>query len=1077
MTSRAAGAAPLFQDLETSLRREYPELARPLASPAAPVQKVPANDSADAHVRARVTEVRREAAVVAWFNPTKLVEAGDGAQKERILSALVTDCDVRPSSDRARWCLRREVRRLVLSELAADPDVLAQVLRDTEALVADDDARLLRRVVQRGRIDPARLDGKERLSLLRVAEWTEGIFDNAPALQQIRGLVARDAIKESLDVLVKRFQGRESELRRLRQFISRRPLRGNSLLPVLGVSGIGGVGKSALLSRFADTLLGRRGASRAAVVLIDFDRARFWSGDPVALTFEVTRQLAAWFPELAESLRKVRHSARVNLLSSAFSSGNQAVTTPDEATERSASELLSTLPRVLRNGGVATRERPLLIVLDTLEVLQAARSDDPESSGTRGPQAVADWLVNLAHSGNLRLRILIAGRAPIGEDPTFSSLLTEPELRLLGLDRTAAAALLREDGVRTRDAERLLDALANDVDETYNPLIIRLAARLVKTGIVRPELLMRDVRRGRKNLDQELVQGMLYRRILAHIGGRGGDETLGKLAHPGLVLRRVTPGVIEQVLLPVVAPKQRGKVDAVELFNRLRREVWLVREVDKDTVEHRTDLRRTMLRLIDIDMREQARKIHRAGIKYYRKDAAGATPSPESAGEAFYHTLMLTTRAQAAKLKAADVRQHESSLLPNMDDLPPHVRTVVKSLLDRPLTDKEGLALPEPQRTEFIERQGERHLQNDEPSRALALLKGTKDQHPWWELQALATLGEWETAKDRGLLNRPRPDAAHWRLDLVRVFDHFNLLAWICLCLGDATTAHDHASNVLSSIGPQSNLPGLAPPLLEAAARGMTYRLLAERAAGRASTPPSLMWSGLREEELGATGVALEATRQAVLAGTQPGADCLLAFSGEALPPDVSFLAALKSVESPLLKRRLTRVQNALQKLPKRAHSGEILGTVARAFPKVVTVDPNLWPDMPEHWRLVCPNPEFRGPIKFALLEAFKTDRELRRLGDIGESLIERPPFDLQSKVFAETARRRRNPGPEIAKLVLFIDRLGRLGSLLRMARNEKSTAKLVMLDNGFGRWTSPFITLPITEAPSANLLRAASPP
>ena len=109
---------------------------------------------------------------------------------------------------------------------------------------------------------------------------------------------------------------------------------------------------------------------------------------------------------------------------------------------------------------------------------------------------------------------------------------------------------------------------------------------------------------------------MLYRRILEHIGDRQKDETLAAIAHPGLVLRRVTPELIEEVLFKVLKIKvPTPSVTARDLFNRLRREVWLVQDAGTDAVTHRIDLRRTMLRLIDADRRETARRIHREAIK------------------------------------------------------------------------------------------------------------------------------------------------------------------------------------------------------------------------------------------------------------------------------------------------------------------------------------------------------------------------------------------------------------------------------------------------------------------------------
>jgi AAA ATPase domain len=1039
----------LFQALETSIRQSHPNL--PLPPAPAPTRKRP--EASDTVVTTSVTAALRKAAVLTWLSPAQLVADGDRAVKERVLSALVDDCDVGTFGSRVRWCLRRDARRRTLSELVKDSSSMTQLLRETESFATESDARLLRRVLSGKSIDPARVSTEDRPALLRVAEWTDGIFPTAPTPSDVRGLLARDAIKESLNVLVGRFRGRGPELRALHRFVfAKSGTTGNDRVPVLALSGVGGAGKSALLSKFTDRLIGARGGARSAVVLIDFDRARFSSGDPVALTLELTRQIGAWFPSLAEPMRKVRHSARTNLYSSTFAAQNMRPGTL-ESVGRSETELISTLPRILKNAGIGTHTRPLVIVLDTLEVLQAARGDTSiDEAGARGPEAVWDWVSNLFFSGGLQVRVLIAGRAPIAEDGTFGPMLTHPELHLTGVDRTSALALLRDDGVRVKDARLLLDALEDPADRTVNPLMMRLAARLVKTGTVRPDLLKRDVRRGRKTVDQELVQGVLYKRILAHIGGRKGDETLGALAHPGLVLRRVTPDNIARVLIPVVAPKLKGKVSPTDLFDRLRREVWLVRQTGPQTVEHRTDLRRTMLRLIDRDMRSQARKIHRAAIKYYRAGGEANLNTDVAAGEALYHRLMLMNRVQAARLSPAEIRRYESTLLPNLDDLPAPVRTVVKSIIDRPMSDKDGLALPEPRRTEFILKQGERCVGNDEPARALALLESTH-LHPLWELQALAMTVQWQAAKERGLLVAPDTKRDPNTNDGALV-DRINLIGWLCFCLGDAKAAYQCEAKLLDLFGPGRDWP---EALLEPVARGMTYQALAERIAGLYEPRlPPIHWSVVREERLGVTSIALEATRQAVLAAfdEKRKLDCRLVFSGEALPPSIKLLETLGGVQSPVLKRRLSGVLTQLLKLPKRASSGEVLGTVARAFPKAVVVDPARWPELREHWRLVCPNPEFRAPVRFALLEVFRTEHDLAILSEIAWSLVDLHPHDLDPKVLVTTAMRRKNPGAEIAKLVLYIDRVGALGQLLRMARKEKPNgAKLAMVSDAVDRW------------------------
>ncbi|MEA2601608.1 MAG: hypothetical protein QOF89_2600 [Acidobacteriota bacterium] len=1019
-----------------------------------------------------IADVRRKAAVLGWFEPQRLInlnkiKGADRRLREVVLSDLVGDCEVQPGAGRPVWRLRREPRREVLAALAGDPATMVQTLRETKVEAKGAETRLFRRILSGKSVNLQRAR-EDRASLLQVAEWTAGIFKNAPDPSEVRDLLARDAIKESFNVLLPDFRGRRAELGKLRRFVSAAS-GSDGRLPILGLSGIGGVGKSTLLARFAHGLLER--SPRPAVVIIDFDRARFASGDPAALTFELTRQIGAWFPAIATRLRELRHNARINLLSSGFASPDQQGTASLEGVARSTSELAYLLPGILSQAEIGVHGgKPLVIILDTFEVLQGGRGDGAPSSGYRGAQAVAAWAEDLFSTCNLpELRVVVAGRAPIGEDPSFGPRLTEPELRLTGLDEPSALALLRDLGLRAEQARAIVGAVGDPHDGSCNPLVLRLASRLVKAGTIRPETLAKEAGGDHGALDQELVQGILYRRILAHIGDREKDKALAALAHPGLVLRRVTPDLIEQVLFPILDVKERGPGRARELFQRLRREVWLVQEAGPDTVVHRADLRRTMLRLIDADMRQTARKIHRAASRYYVAHASG--PDAQlAAGEAFYHRLMLMSRPQAGRLDPAEVRRFESSLHPTLDDLPPHVLAVVKSILDRPLSDEEGKSLPEPRRTEFILRQGERYLLNDEPERALRLLEAKPDLHPLWELRALAVTARWSEAKKRSLLGSEafRPKHFAEAESLGEYLERMNLMTWICFCLGDSRRAFEYSSRFLADtqVGYWQKL---ATGYLEQLARWISYLRIAAMDVMREmrkplAIPPRLQplespWPRAGDERLGMTSIALEMTRHAVLRIGYKDGEPAVIFSGEALPPSVRLLRQLADAGlPPELRSKLLGLKRRLQDLPKRASSGYILGTIARGFPKAVIVSPPYRYEGKLLSSLVLPNPEFRGPVKFALLDAFRTQKELALVAELAFDLVDLRPYDLQPEVFAKAAARPGKAGSEIANLVLYLDRSAALGQFLQGVSREKPwAARLAMVASAFQRWERAF--------------------
>jgi len=937
-------------------------------------------------------------------------------------------------------------------------------------------------------INPKRVKRDEMPSLLQVGEWTEQIFSAAPKTSDVRGRLAQHAIEDSLRLLLHRFHGRETELARLRKFVGRSSTTGPA--QIFGISGIGGSGKSTLLARFIDAQL-KNPVHRRGIVLIDFDRARFWSGDPIALTFELTRQIAAWFPELSEPLTELRNNVRRNLVSSGFVDVNQAATSGTEAIVRATKEVNHLLGGILKHGRIGGRGmRPLIVILDTFELLQGTRGDSAQGGGVRGVEAVLAWADELVATAGLdQLKVIVAGRAPIAEDPTFGPRIdAEREIRLTGLDKDASKAVLRDHGVSAADTSIIIDAV-NDADGLCNPLILRLAARLVQSRTIRASALKDDKKQSRTVLDQELIQGVLYRRILEHIGDRQKDETLAAVAHPGLVLRRVTPELIEAVLFKAIRMKVPAPTaTARDLFNRLRKEVWLVQDAGTDAVTHRLDLRQTMLRLIDADRRDTARKIHRAAIKYYESGRDPHLSAEMAAGEAYYHRLMLMAPADAARIKPADVRRFESSLFPTLGDLPRHVSAVVNSILDRPLSDEEGASLPEPHRKDFVLRHGERHLLNDDPYRALKLLEAEPDLHPAWELRALALTVQWDLARKRGLLSRTTQGNA-WALmdkyeagssvsgDLVNdTLEPLNLVAWIWFCLKEPKQALAVSMQVLSSFYRQGDWAKLPPRTLESVARTMTYRTVCARDAGDATrVEQPIPWSRLSSDQLGTTTVALEATRHAVLSAAEHDAwDPVVVLSGENIPPSFRLLKAIRGSRPPVsVSSRLRPLEKSLRGLT-HAPSGHILGTIARAFTRTVVVRPSEWADGARGWDALCGCPEFRGPAKFALLDAFTTKKDFEQMAGAAWDLMDLRPTDFRPDAFAEAAARPHRAGLEIANLVLYMDRITALGQFLeRMNDLKPKRTKLTQVTAAFERWDHAFMP---HMAPPVPARRKAAP-
>ena len=107
------------------------------------------------------------------------------------------------------------------------------------------------------------------------------------------------------------------------------------------------------------------------------------------------------------------------------------------------------------------------------------------------------------------------------------------------LDNEAAIAYLKGLGIPDAELAQMLVKQLGGV-----PLSLKLAAAIVKRdGIQRVSDISRKPTLFSSTSDAT-IQGLLFFRILGHLH----DPVLQRLAHPGLVLRRLSPAVILNVL-------------------------------------------------------------------------------------------------------------------------------------------------------------------------------------------------------------------------------------------------------------------------------------------------------------------------------------------------------------------------------------------------------------------------------------------------------------------------------------------------------------------------------------------------
>lgn len=606
--------------------------------------------------------VRAIAATLGAFDPRQLLDPN----KERelaLLGQLATDCEEVVTVGQIRWILKPDVRFRVLGELARD-ELL--VLMDTAPPSNDDElGRLLQGMLRSGA--PIAPVPSTDLSLLRTALRfvAPAVGEKAAreAVQQVDLRLSRHDANLAIQVLLPhRLVGRRKELGRLRRFVND---KANLLAEdILWVTGVGGTGKSALLAEFARTLRGEHWDG-TPVLQVDFDRPALYRGTLTTLMMEVSRQLELYFPNMAPALATYRRTARLSGPVEIYKR-QETFEILQHAAVRSASAWQEAMQ------GYLPIEKKLVLVLDTAEEIGLSSSFD--LAGLRS------WLRQLRKTEGLpNLRVVLSGRAFHADQLALVPARQRLELGDLMPDDAIefVSTLLERKGViHSYPLDKLVDMLGG------NPLSLKiLASYLTEGGEDAVNHLMAD----RTDFDQRFAQSFLYKRILGRL--RTEDQDLVKIAHPGLVLRRVTPDLIRHVLAEPCDLQDVDEVRSHALFQHLVGQVWLVQSTaNPDVVIHRRDLRRLMLQAMSAQDATRALAIHRAAAEYYQQKRDPFMTRQEQAIERHYHALFLP----AAVLPDIDILESVARTLgEDLDTLPMPVRAQFKLALGRQLTDVE----------------------------------------------------------------------------------------------------------------------------------------------------------------------------------------------------------------------------------------------------------------------------------------------------------------------------------------------------------------------------------------------------
>src|SRR5262245_2166776 len=655
MSAPAAQPKPLVEIFEAALRefRNVGELVR--GSSATGTSKQP--DEPD-----EARNLRLALAIRDWSQPAELLSTQlDPMARLRALDTLAPQCEIGSGRLLGRWLLRDAPRVWTLNN---EPRVeIVTRLNSLDGPDKDPTTTALRRVFDLEAVALDSLDSVALRHLLAAAEWMR---DRAPrifASDELQRLLERATRRDGYRALTAHgVFGRDDLLDDLQRSLGA-PYR--SGIQKTFIWGSGGTGKSTVLAAVGDRLL--NGDRNAAIVHLDFDRSDLDPLRPYTLDLEVLRQVGTVDSAFNERLKGIADSIRKSLdvpepLLPVRGRGRRRVRmrTPKSAAvfESHSAQSKSEMFGVLQP--LRAMRKPLILIVDTFEQIEASGEDQVE--------AVERWIATLGRvSGIGDFRILACGRNHPGDAPSLRSFDGS------GWNVIELRDLAQPDAIKMLHALKVPDQLAEEVTSSLpgNPLVLRLVADIFAN--LGPQVLQettREVRR--RKITGVLVQGVLYDRILKHIG----NEDARRYAHPGLVLPEVTPELIRAVLVPVMEPKA-GRISlsrAEVIFDALAETSWLVtKSPHGKSLTQRRDLRQLMLQLMRADSkgRAQVAKIREKAIRYH-----GQRTGASNRAFALYHRLMgVRVRGELAAFDKYNYAGLGAVLRPHLGDLPEIART------------------------------------------------------------------------------------------------------------------------------------------------------------------------------------------------------------------------------------------------------------------------------------------------------------------------------------------------------------------------------------------------------------------
>ncbi|MBS0177007.1 MAG: AAA family ATPase [Nitrospira sp.] len=1007
-----------------------------LASPE--VKSVP--ESVAVRAEEQFTPLEEVASVSGRFDPTELAKALnlEGDSKMSSLGGLASFCSVETVEQGTFWLLHGDRRSACLQRLSREQRIRAVL--DGPLPPTTPQGEMLRKIL---RGDSIALDGLTHEELLAVSwslEAVAGLDIAKPSAAEVRQRLARAQFLAGYEGLGKNFVGREEELATLNAFIQTKEPGGHLLL----LSGLGGAGKSTLLAKFAHETAQ---AGRATVVVLDFDRPGIDGRDTVWLEMEMARQVGAQYPQHDQMLRQAREDVRHNSMEVRHAQDSSSSNSSESERGFSAG-VLEPIAGVLKEVELG---RPFLLILDTFEEV-AQR----ELTGK-----ILDWLEQVySMLQPTSVCAVISGRV----FEKVQRMVEWHHAQHIALDEFSpptTEVFLRSQGVEDKAAARLA---ASDV-LPRRPLELKLVAKLIAGSPASAvESLERDLRSGGAAA-KELFAGLVYRRVLLRIsvpkdqrvvdGFVITDELLRTLAYPGLVLRYVTPALVQKVLAPALGLPELTERQAAAALEMLAKHEWLAYR-QHDEVWPRRDLRRSVLKPMLAEDLQRTKRIQDLAIAYFE-----ASPTDRERAEALYHHLMRTTSRQAgASFNLDALRKARTFIEVDRTDLPPAGEALFQFAVQGEVEVEKVRLLPRAYREPAYHAKGRSLLKAREFGLGLQLYHHSNNLLADWELTLLLSTGKWDELRSR----------------LGETPDFRNLPGWgeylfaaavaKSPLLGKLDTLRlPKSDKTLLNYGFGTSLQMLSMGLVMGAkGEGLPPRLR----KGLISALPRFEMQAKTDPVVGKRLIFLKLLLKPTSIKKLQISPSTISLDPRWLMQAPDFLGECGKVPDRAREWFKTLRELAQEKPASMWDTRAFLSHVQKQKETFVVPVASARVRRKALWRyLDGPNPEFRDPARFALLAAFPTAKSYHALAALLKSIVPYPLKDLEPEAFTRAVEA--SPEHALQPYVELVDRVGKLPFFLRKAMALSTAAgarKLKAVANAINRWRTAArkTVLPPTE-------------